>query len=66
MLIADRYRGLAMQAEEAGYPAEQVGLFCEVMLRNALDLEDYDLILFSTVEPIERFGEAMKRVGPGP
>ena len=45
VLIADRYRGLAFQADEPGgpgYPADQVELFSEVHLRSALTLRDGD------------------------
>ena len=50
VLIDDRYRGLAMQAEEEGYAAEQVELICEVRLRDVLGLQDDDLLRFSVVE----------------
>lgn len=43
--IAERYRGLAFQADEPappGYPQDQIELFSEVALRTALDLSDGD------------------------
>lgn len=49
VLIADRYRGLAFQADETGYPADQVELIAEVHLRNVLGLSDGDRISFSMV-----------------
>lgn len=43
--IADRYRGLAFQAvEPAGYPPDQLELFCEVHLRQTLGLVDGERI----------------------
>lgn len=47
MLIAGRYRGVAMQAVEVGYPDDQVELICEVHLRQMLGLVDGDQITFS-------------------
>ena len=47
VLIADRYRGLAFQADEPGgpgYPADLVELFSEAHLRSALRLSDGDPI----------------------
>ena len=41
--VAGRYRGLAFQAVEpggAGYPADQIELFCEAHLRTELGLVD--------------------------
>ena len=46
--IEDRYRGIAFQADEPGYPADQVELISEVKLREALGLGDGDPISFST------------------
>ena len=45
VVIAGRYRGLAFQADEPGepgYPRDQIELFSEVRLRDALGLEDGD------------------------
>lgn len=42
VMIANRYRGLAFQAEEPGYPPDQVEIFSEVHLRSALGLTDGD------------------------
>ena len=48
--IAGRYRGLAFQADESGYPgypSDQIELFSEVHLRRALGLSDGDPITVS-------------------
>ena len=48
--IAQRYRGLAFQADEYGdaeYPADQIELVSEVHLRTELGLSDGDGIAFS-------------------
>jgi CTP-dependent riboflavin kinase len=50
VLIEDRYRGVAMQAEEVGFPLEQVEIMSEVHLRSALNLDDGDEVRFSAVE----------------
>src|SRR4029453_15818970 len=45
--IAGRYRGFAFQADEPGepgYPPDQIELFSEVLLREALDLRDGDAV----------------------
>jgi CTP-dependent riboflavin kinase len=49
VLIAERYRGLAFQADEPGdgYPADLVELFSEVHLRGALGLSDGDRVAVS-------------------
>ena len=47
ILIEDRCRGVAFQADEPGYPADQVELISEVKLREALGLHDGDPITFS-------------------
>lgn len=47
VVIAGRYRGLAFQADEPGdpgYPSDQVEIFCEVHLRDALGLVDGDTV----------------------
>jgi CTP-dependent riboflavin kinase len=47
VVIADRYKGLAFQAEEPGglgYPPDQIELFCEVHLRQTLGIGDGDPI----------------------
>jgi CTP-dependent riboflavin kinase len=46
VLIAGRYRGIAFQADEPDYPADQVELVSEVRLRAALGLADGDSISF--------------------
>jgi CTP-dependent riboflavin kinase len=49
VLIADRYRGAAFQADEPGYPAHLVELVCEVHLRQTLGLRNGDAITFSVL-----------------
>jgi CTP-dependent riboflavin kinase len=46
VLIGGRYRGMAFQADEPDYPADQVELVGEVRLRAALGLTDGDSISF--------------------
>jgi CTP-dependent riboflavin kinase len=48
ILVEGRYRGVAFQADEPGYPADQVELVCETHLRRALGLADGDAITFET------------------
>jgi len=50
VLIAAGYRGVAFQADEPGYPADQVELLCEVHLRDTLGLVDGDPITFCLVD----------------
>jgi CTP-dependent riboflavin kinase len=50
VVIAERHRGLAFQADEPagpGYPPDQIELFSEVHLRDTLDLGDGDPIAVS-------------------
>jgi len=49
IVIADRYRGIAFQADEPGYPSDLVELICEVHLRDTLGLRDGDSITFRIV-----------------
>ncbi len=49
VLVAGRYRGVAFQADEPGYPADQVELLWEVHLRDSLGLSDGDSIDFSVL-----------------
>ena len=49
--VADRYRGLAFQADEAGYPADLVEVLCEVYLRDALGLHDGDRLTLTLPDP---------------
>ena len=44
VLVAGRYRGIAFQADEPGYPEDLVEIMCEVHLRSALGLKDNDPI----------------------
>ena len=50
VVVAERYRGLAFQADEPagpGYPPDQIELFSEVHLRDTLGLVDGDRIAVS-------------------
>lgn len=52
--IAERYRGLAFQADEPagpGYPSDLIELFSEVRLRAALDLSDGDHLVVTLSGP---------------
>ncbi|HJY32935.1 MAG TPA: DUF120 domain-containing protein [Actinomycetota bacterium] len=49
--IADRYRGLAFQADEPGYPADLLEVLCEVHLRDALGLHDGDRLTLTLPDP---------------
>jgi CTP-dependent riboflavin kinase len=49
VLIAGRYRGAAFQAEEPGYPPDQIKLIGEIHLRSALGLGDGAPISFSVL-----------------
>ena len=51
VLVAGRYRGIAFQADEPGYPEDLVEIMCEVHLRSALGLKDNDPIS-ATVRPV--------------
>jgi CTP-dependent riboflavin kinase len=42
VLLAGRYRGIAFQADEPGYPEDLVEIMCEVHLRSRLGLDDGD------------------------
>jgi protein-S-isoprenylcysteine O-methyltransferase Ste14 len=44
VLVEGRYRGIAFQADEPGYPEDLVEIMCEVHLRSSLGLEDGDPI----------------------
>jgi GrpB-like predicted nucleotidyltransferase (UPF0157 family) len=45
--VEGRYRGLAFQADEPGYPPDLLEIMCEVNLRSTLRLTDGDLIAFN-------------------
>ena len=49
VLVGGRFRGIAFQANEPGYPADQVELLCEVHLRDSLGLSDGDSLSFSVL-----------------
>ena len=51
VLVAGRFRGLAFQADEPGYPTDMIELLCEVRLRDALGLSDGDPITLSVLVP---------------
>lgn len=44
--VEGRYRGVAFQADESGYPVDQVELICETHLRQTLGLADGDTVGF--------------------
>lgn len=48
--VAGRFRGLAFQADEPGYPPDQVELICEVHLRDELSLRDGDSLGFEVLD----------------
>jgi CTP-dependent riboflavin kinase len=53
VLVLGRHRAIAFQADEAqepGYPADQVELICETHLRRELALADGDEISFTVVD----------------
>lgn len=47
VLIAERYRGVAFQADEPGYPPDQIELISEVHVRSALGVSDGAPISFT-------------------
>jgi CTP-dependent riboflavin kinase len=49
--VADRYRGLAFQADEPGYPDDLLEVLCEVHLRHALGLHDGDRLTLTLPDP---------------
>jgi CTP-dependent riboflavin kinase len=49
--VADRYRGLAFQADEPDYPADLLEMLCEVHLRDALGLHDGDRLNLTLPDP---------------
>ena len=49
VLVAGRYRCLAFQADEPGYPTDLIELIGEVHLRSALGLTDGEAITFSVL-----------------
>lgn len=52
VLVAERYRAIAFQADEPGYPEDLVEIMCEVHLRSTLGLEDG--------RPVRRDGDARR------
>ena len=51
--VADRFRGIAFQADEPDYPADLVEIICEVRLRDALALSDGDHLDVELLEGID-------------
>ena len=50
VLIADRYRGVAFQADEDEYPDDLVELMAETHLRTALELDDGAPVTFAILD----------------
>jgi riboflavin kinase len=48
--VAGRFQAVAVQAQEPGYPPEQIELLCGVRLRDALNLVDGDSISISVAD----------------
>jgi protein-S-isoprenylcysteine O-methyltransferase Ste14 len=61
VLVEGRYRGIAFQADEPGYPDDLVEIMCEAHLRSTLGLEDGDPISATVTRP----GEALPRSDAG-
>jgi protein-S-isoprenylcysteine O-methyltransferase Ste14 len=61
VLVEGRFRGIAFQADEPGYPEDLVEVMCEVHLRSTLGLEDGDPISVTVTSP----GEALPRSDAG-
>ena len=54
VLVAGRYRGIAFQADEPGYPEDLLEVMCEVHLRSTLGLQDGDPISVTTTSRYRR------------
>ena len=52
VLVAKRYRGIAFQADEPGYPEDLLEVMCEVHLRSTLGLQDGDPISVTTTPDV--------------
>jgi protein-S-isoprenylcysteine O-methyltransferase Ste14 len=52
VLVAERYRGIALQADEPGYPEDLLEVMCEVHLRSAMGLQDGDPISVTTTSDV--------------
>ena len=52
VLVAGRYRGIAFQADEPGYPEDLLEVMCEVHLRSTLGLQDGDPITVTTTSDV--------------
>jgi len=50
IVVAGRFEGVAVQANESGYPPEQIEVLCAVRLRDALGLADGDSLTISVAE----------------
>lgn len=61
VLVAGRYRGVAFQADEAdepGYPEDQLEIICEVHLRSELAMADGDSLTLTLLPDPESAGPA--------
>jgi len=50
IVVAGTFEGVAVQANEPGYPSEQIEVLCAVRLREALGLADGDSLTISVAE----------------
>jgi len=50
IVVAAQYQAVAIQADEPGYPPEQVEVVCAVRLRDALGLADGDSVTISIAD----------------
>jgi protein-S-isoprenylcysteine O-methyltransferase Ste14 len=53
VLVAGRYRAIAFQADEPGYPEDLLEVMCEVHLRSTLGLQNGDGITITTTSDVE-------------
>jgi protein-S-isoprenylcysteine O-methyltransferase Ste14 len=53
VVVAGRYRGIAFQADEPGYPEDLLEIMCEVHLRSVMGLRDGDPISVTTTSAVE-------------
>jgi riboflavin kinase len=50
IVVAGTFEGVAVQANEEGYPPEQIEVLCAVRLRDALGLADGDSLTISVAQ----------------
>jgi riboflavin kinase len=50
IVVAGQFQAVAVQANEPGYPPEQIELLCAVRLRDALGLDDGDSVSISVAD----------------